>query len=97
MIDFPLPVGMTMSASSPLSAARIGSHCPVWKSSCPNLRSSTCRARAFESVAMRPNRAGNVLRGTDELPRPRRFPLLCAASQAEILFESPVRISIFRA
>lgn len=50
MRDFPLPVGITTSASSPARTALSGSHCPGRKSECPKRSRSSLRA---ESLSIR--------------------------------------------
>src|SRR5687767_4146662 len=41
---------MTTTASRPSSTARIGSHCPAWKSSCPKRSVRIARARVFDTA-----------------------------------------------
>src|SRR5579862_1023579 len=41
---------MTTSESRPARTALIGSHCPCWKSSCPNRSTSIRRAAVLEYV-----------------------------------------------
>src|SRR5687768_5049692 len=41
---------MTTTASRPSSTARIGSHCPAWKSTCPKRSARIARARVFDTA-----------------------------------------------
>src|SRR5687767_11205981 len=52
MSDFPLPVGMTTSASRPSRIASIAGHCPFLNSRWPKRSVRTERARAAEVVGM---------------------------------------------
>src|SRR5215212_930203 len=62
MIDLPLPVGITTSASRPLRTASIGSHCPFWKSLWPkrSVRVRRALARSVEGIGLKKGRNRTV-------------------------------------